>query len=338
MSADCWNEGARTACSIAGKGGNRLFNRYTSKQTYRTVPPSLGTRVLGISKDESADADFDARLVALSAAVSRECAEDGIRILRLTGPTCSGKTTAAGKLTEALEAAGLSVYPISLDDFYLDRQELEERARARGGTPDYDSADTLDLGAMEACVRELRRTGETDIPVFNFTTGNRAGTRHLAVPAGETPVFLFEGIQILYPQVDALLRQEGYYSFCVCPQSAIAAGGEVFLPNEIRLMRRLVRDVIYRAAAPSFTFFLWNSVRENEEKNIFPYIGTCNRTVDSTMPYEIGLLKPYLERYLTGEWVGDFWQEADGILARLADVQPVPDGLIQPDSLYKEFI
>ena len=174
------------------------------------------------------------------------------------------------------------------------------------------------------------------MPRFNFRTGQRESGELLRPRAGD--LFLFEGIQILYPQVDALLRQEGYYSFCVCPQSAIAAGGEVFLPNEIRLMRRLVRDVIYRAAAPSFTFFLWNSVRENEEKNIFPYIGTCNRTVDSTMPYEIGLLKPYLERYLTGEWVGDFWQEADGILARLADVQPVPDGLIQPDSLYKEFI
>ena len=130
-----------------------MFNRYTSKQTYRTVPPSLGTPEEARRTVETAEADFEARLVALSAAVSRECAEDGIRILRLTGPTCSGKTTAAGKLTEALEAAGLSVYPISLDDFYLDRQELEERARARGGTPDYDSADTLDLGAMEACVR-----------------------------------------------------------------------------------------------------------------------------------------------------------------------------------------
>ena len=83
-----------------------MFNRYTSKQTYRTVPPSLGTPEEARRTVETAEADFEARLVALSAAVSRECAEDGIRILRLTGPTCSGKTTAAGKLTEALEAAG----------------------------------------------------------------------------------------------------------------------------------------------------------------------------------------------------------------------------------------
>lgn len=280
------------------------------------------------------DAAFEADLEALAA----EILTDGsIRLLGLTGPTCSGKTTAAAMLTRALEAEGRAVHVISIDDFYFGKEILLRTSREKGRTePDYDSPDTIDVELMRAAVRSLLSGRETRMPRFNFRTGQRESGELLRPRAGD--LFLFEGIQILYPQVDALLRQEGYYSFCVCPQSAIAAGGEVFLPNEIRLMRRLVRDVIYRAAAPSFTFFLWNSVRENEEKNIFPYIGTCNRTVDSTMPYEIGLLKPYLERYLTGEWVGDFWQEADGILARLADVQPVPDGLIQPDSLYKEFI
>ena len=280
------------------------------------------------------DAAFEADLEALAG----EILTDGsIRLLGLTGPTCSGKTTAAAMLTRALEAEGRAVHVISIDDFYFGKEILLRTSREKGRTePDYDSPDTIDVELMRAAVRSLLSGRETRMPRFNFRTGQRESGELLRPRAGD--LFLFEGIQILYPQVDALLRQEGYYSFCVCPQSAIAAGGEVFLPNEIRLMRRLVRDVIYRAAAPSFTFFLWNSVRENEEKNIFPYIGTCNRTVDSTMPYEIGLLKPYLERYLTGEWVGDFWQEADGILARLADVQPVPDGLIQPDSLYKEFI
>lgn len=280
------------------------------------------------------DAAFEADLEALAG----EILTDGsIRLLGLTGPTCSGKTTAAAMLTRALEAEGRAVHVISIDDFYFGKEILLRTSRENGRTePDYDSPDTIDVELMRAAVRSLLSGRETRMPRFNFRTGQRESGELLRPRAGD--LFLFEGIQILYPQVDALLRQEGYYSFCVCPQSAIAAGGEVFLPNEIRLMRRLVRDVIYRAAAPSFTFFLWNSVRENEEKNIFPYIGTCNRTVDSTMPYEIGLLKPYLERYLTGEWVGDFWQEADGILARLADVQPVPDGLIQPDSLYKEFI
>ncbi len=280
------------------------------------------------------DAAFEAELEALAG----EILTDGsIRLLGLTGPTCSGKTTAAAMLTRALEAEGRAVHVISIDDFYFGKEILLRTSREKGRTePDYDSPDTIDVELMRAAVRSLLSGRETRMPRFNFRTGQRESGELLRPRAGD--LFLFEGIQILYPQVDALLRQEGYYSFCVCPQSAIAAGGEGFLPNEIRLMRRLVRDVIYRAAAPSFTFFLWNSVRENEEKNIFPYIGTCNRTVDSTMPYEIGLLKPYLERYLTGEWVGDFWQEADGILARLADVQPVPDGLIQPDSLYKEFI
>ena len=138
--------------------------------------------------------------------------------------------------------------------------------------------------------------------------------------------------------MDALLRQEGYFNFCVCPQTAIETGGERFLPNEIRLLRRLVRDMIHRAAAPSFTFFIWESVRENEEKNIFPNIGSCNRTVDSTMPYEIGLLKPYLEKFLREDENGDTRGEAETVLCRLREVQTVPDTLIGPDSLYREFI
>lgn len=316
-----------------------MFNRYTSKQTYRTVPPSLGTPEEARRTVETAEADFEARLVALSAAVSRECAEDGIRILRLTGPTCSGKTTAAGKLTEALEAAGLSVYPISLDDFYLDRQELEERARARGGTPDYDSADTLDLGAMEACVRELRGTGETDIPVFNFTTGNRAGTRHLAVPAEEKPVFLFEGIQALYPPVTALFADIPSRSVYISALHGLEVAGEIFPPVELRLLRRLVRDEAVRDATPAFTLALWESVRANEETSILPFANGCDYLIDSAMPFELHMLKPYLERLFRDYPVtGRHAVRAEHILASLRVVEGIPSAYLPAGALYREFI
>lgn len=282
----------------------------------------------------AADAAFEAELEALAGEI---LSDRGIRLLGLTGPTCSGKTTAAAMLTRALEAEGRAVHIISLDDFYYAKETLLRASREKGrAEPDYDSPDTIDLDFMRACTFSLLSGRETRMPRFNFRTGQRESGELLRPAAGD--VFLFEGIQILYPQVDALLRQEGYYSFCVCPQSAIRTGGELFLPNEIRLMRRLVRDVIYRGAAPAFTFSIWNSVRENEEKNIFPFIGSCNRTVDSTMPYEIGLLKPYLERDLSGAGAGDHRAQAEEILSRLAGVQAIPDGLIKPDSLYKEFI
>lgn len=280
------------------------------------------------------DAAFEARLAALAGDI---LADPSIRLLGLTGPTCSGKTTAAAMLTRSLEAHGRAVHIISIDDFYYSQDILRRVSREKGRTEtDYDSPDTIDLEFMRACTLSLLSGRETRMPRFNFRTGQRENGEILR-PASRD-IFLFEGIQILYPRVDELLRQEGYFSFCVCPVSAIETGGETFLPNEIRLMRRLVRDVIYRAAAPSFTFSIWNSVRENEEKNIFPYIGTCNRAIDSVMPYEIGLLKPYLERFLTPEGTGPYREEAASILAGLANVQPVPADLIGADSLYKEFI
>lgn len=283
---------------------------------------------------KAGDAAFEARLASLAEDI---LADPSIRLLGLTGPTCSGKTTAAAMLTRSLEAHGRAVHIISIDDFYFSKEALLRASREKGrAEPDYDSPETIDLDFMRACTLSLLSGRETRMPRFNFRTGQRE-RGELLRPASRD-IFLFEGIQILYPRVDELLRQEGYFSFCVCPVSAIETGGETFLPNEIRLMRRLVRDVIYRAAAPSFTFSIWNSVRENEEKNIFPYIGTCHRTVDSTMPYEIGLLKPYLERYLTPEGAGQYRNDAAAILSRLAGVQPVPAGLIGADSLYKEFI
>lgn len=280
------------------------------------------------------DARFEAALDALSEEImgARE-----VRLLGLTGPTCSGKTTAAAMLTRSLGAAGRAVHVISIDDFYFSKESLLRSSRERGRTaPDYDSPDTIDLDLLRACTVSLLMGRETRMPRFDFRTGQRECGELLRPNAKD--LFLFEGIQILYPQVDALLRQEGYFNFCVCPQTAIETGGEVFLPNEIRLMRRLVRDGIYRAAAPAFTFSVWDGVRANEEKNIFPYIATCNRTVDSTMPYEIGLLRPYLERCLTADGVGDYQREAGEILTKLRSVRPVSDRYIRADSLYKEFI
>lgn len=298
-----------------------------------TVPSGLNEEEL-TKLVRSGDAAFETALADLTEEI---LSMPEIRLLGLTGPTCSGKTTAAAMLTKELEAQGRAVHIISVDDFYYSKETLRRASLEKGRQePDYDSPDTIDLDFMRACTLSLLSGRETRMPRFNFRSGQRERGEILRPREGD--VFLFEGIQILYPQVDALLRQEGYYNFCVCPQSAIETGGERFLPNDIRLMRRLVRDMIHRAAAPSFTFFLWKSVRENEEQNIFPNVGRCNRTVDSTMAYEIGVLKPYLEKFLREDPEEKIRKESEAVLHRLRAVQTVPDTLIGPDSLYREFI
>ena len=100
-----------------------------------------------------------------------------------------------------------------------------------------------------------------------------------------------------------------------------------------------MRDYRYRNATPAFTFYLWQSVRENAERNIFPYVQRCGSRIDSTMPYEIGVLRPFLEEILPTIPEDDpFREQGQSILARLRQVQTVPASCIGPDSLYREFI
>lgn len=271
-------------------------------------------------------------------AIEKIASMPSLRLLGLTGPTCAGKTTAAKKLTASLEAHGHRVHVVSIDDFYFDKSVLQLRAQNDPNIEiDYDSEETIDVSLLEEKTASLLRGDETKLPRFDFRSGLRAEGVTLT-PRSED-VFLFEGIQILYPKVDRILRGEAYRSIYICPSSSIEVAGECFAPNEIRLMRRLVRDYRYRGSDPAFTLYLWQSVRENEENNIFPNAHRCHAVIDSTMPYEIGMLKPYLAEILpTVPADNPFYGQAQAMLARLSSVEEIPSEYLTENSLYKEFI
>lgn len=263
---------------------------------------------------------------------------DGLRFLGLTGPTCSGKTTAARKMTECLEEYGHRVHVISIDDFYFDKEHLHALAQENPDVEiDYDSEATIDIDLLREKAESLLACKETQLPRFDFKTGSRVDG--VLIRPEPSDVFLFEGIQILYPRVREILNRGVYKCIYIYPASAIEQGGEVFDPDEIRLMRRLVRDSRYRGAKADFTFYLWQSVRANEDSNIFPYAHTCDYQINSTMPYEIGMLKPYLEELLDGFSEEDrFFAQAQEVLRQIRDIPPVCASFIRENSLYKEFI
>ncbi len=278
---------------------------------------------------------FKAQLDTLA---ERLLAEEGLRLIGLTGPTCSGKTTAAAMLTERLEAAGRELHIISIDDFYYNITYLKELGRKKGmDGPDYDSEDTIDMELLREAAASLLSERPTRLPHFNFHTGDREVGELLIPKKGD--LFLFEGIQVLYPQVHEILAGPAYRSIYISPGSAVLAGRECFLPNDLRLMRRLVRDHLFRSTPPEFTLALWQSVRANEEQSIFPNRGSCDYHIDSTMPYEVGMLKPYLEGLLAKLPSGSpYAKAAKTVLGRLHGIQAVPAELLPKNSLYKEFI
>lgn len=284
-------------------------------------------------------AHCDAALEARLEAVAEELAKiKDVRMIGLTGPTCSGKTTTARKLTECMEREGHRLHVISIDDFYYDTEYLHRLAQEDPEVEvDYDSEETIDIDAFSACVASLSRGDRTELPKFDFTKGKRVAGEVLDPEPGD--VFLFEGIQILYPKVRRILEHEHYRSIYIMPMTSLCLGEECFTPEEIRLMRRLVRDYLHRATEPSYTFYLWRSVRRNEDQSIYPYAHLCHYRIDSTMPYEIGMLKPYLASILPRvEKNSPYYGEAQEILRQVRDVQPISVDYRSENSLYKEFI
>ena len=282
--------------------------------------------------------ECDGRFAESLLRVAESLRERGARLISLAGPTCSGKTTAATILERALESEGGEVHTVSIDDFYYDREYLHALSEKKGnGVIDYDSEDTIDLEALKIFVGEVMSGKEAHCPTFDFASGRRNGYR--TYRAMECDVFIFEGIQAIYPKIRALLAPYGTASIYICPTTPIRDGGHFFLPDDIRLMRRLVRDAGFRGTDARFTLELWKSVRRNEEEIIFPYADACEYKIDSTHAYEIGVLKPHLENILPPVLDDlEYGKTARAILESISEVTPIDSALIPEGSLYKEFV
>lgn len=259
-----------------------------------------------------------------------------VRLLRLVGPTCSGKTTAAQLLERSFAERGKRLHTISIDDFYYDKDVLHARSN---GAVDYDSVNTIDLPALKLFLDELFSAERSHCPIFDFQEGRRVGYR--LMECGEDDLFLFEGIQVLYPELTALFEAGGHVAetIYIAPLTSVKAGERIFEPNELRLLRRLVRDHKKRNTPVERTLSLWSGVRNNEEKNIFPYVDTCTYRIDSAMPYELGILAPYLRKLLPSIHAeSPYFAQAQSILRCMDGVKEIPDRLLPADSLYREFV
>ncbi len=279
------------------------------------------------------EADYEADL---SEAVRRTIASD-CRIVTLSGPTCSGKTTTAKKLISEFSEAGRSVHVVSIDDFYLDRDVLLRRAEATGGRIDFDSPTTIDMEAFGEAVADILAEREARLPRFDFLSGKR--TSYETVPPGDHDVFIFEGIQAIYPEVTAHFSGHAYCSVGAFAERGIMIGDAFFDRTELRLLRRLVRDYNFRGASPAFTLELWESVRANEELHILPYIDTVDVKIDSTLAYELSALKPYLLPLLAGlPAKHPFRGEARRIEEALSRIDEISKTYIPATSVYREFL
>ena len=274
---------------------------------------------------------------SLDITVEKIISSENNRIITLSGPSCSGKTTTANKIVSEFEERGKRVHVISIDDFYYDRAYLVKQAEKEGKSLDFDSAATIDLSELERTIESIFCSDTVKIPVFDFKEGKRTSEREFILD--DKDIFVFEGIQAVYPEVTRLFKAHPYISVFAYVCEDLKVGEYIFEKNTVRFFRRLVRDYNFRNAAPEFTFKIWESVRKNEEHSILPYKDDCELLLDSLMPYEINMLKPYLVPLLS-EIREDsvHFGYASEMLKRLLDIEEISKEYIPSSSVYREFL
>ena len=261
-----------------------------------------------------------------------------LRYLLLSGPSCSGKTTTAAKVAAVLEAAGRRVKVISIDDYYKVFEDLE-RTSENGDEIDFESVNSIDLACLRAVVKGLTDGETVQLPKYDFSTNHV--TAYETFTPEQNDVYIFEGIQAMYPEVMELFPTDATRRLFVTIHSDIIASGVEIDKAKLRLIRRIVRDFQFRAADPAFTLSLWHNVRANEIQNIMPNIRPEDIVVDTLLPYEVYLLSRRLvalapEVPQDDEFAGQFKALCD-LLMPLTESAMTED-MVPADSMLREFI
>lgn len=258
------------------------------------------------------------------------------KFVMVAGPSSSGKTTFAHRLSIQLSALGLRPYPLSLDDYYLDR---ENTPRDEDGRPDFECLEALDVAQFNRDMPALLRGETVELPTFNFKTGRREYKGRL-LTLGEGDLLVIEGIHGLNDKLSYTLPRESKYKIFISALTQINIDEHNYLPTtDGRLIRRIVRDARTRNTTAQETIAMWNSVRRGEEQYIFPFQDSADVMFNSGLIYELSVLKAYAEPLLFSvDKNAPEYMEAKRLLKFLDYFLPVPAEEISRNSILREFI
>ena len=258
------------------------------------------------------------------------------KFVLIAGPSSSGKTTFSHRLSIQMTAHGLKPHPISLDDFYCNREEtpLDEN-----GEYDFECLEALDVALFNQCMTDLLAGKEVTLPVFNFKTGHRE-YRQKPLRMGPDDVLVIEGIHGLNEKLSYELPKENKYKIYISALTQLNIDDHNNLSTaDGRLIRRMVRDARTRNTTARETLARWSSVRRGEEKNIFPYQEEADVMFNSALIYELSVLKLYAEPLLFSiDTTCPEYPEAKRLLKFLDYFLPVPGENIGHNSILREFI
>ena len=268
----------------------------------------------------------------------RIAADRRARVVAVAGPSSSGKTTFIKRLEIQLEVNGIIPVRLSLDDYYVDR---ERSPRDEHGDYDFEALEAVDLALFDEHARRLLAGERVMTPLYDFKAGLRIKDGRPEVSLGPSNVLLVEGLHALSPRIlgSCGSREQSFRVF------AYPATGLPFdrltsvLAEDVRLVRRIVRDRHQRGYAASESIARWPSVRRGEERNVFTCLGQADVIFDSSLVYELAVLRVYAERYLLEIPEGDPTYLTAYRLRQLIDrFVPIHADRVPATSILREFI
>lgn len=268
--------------------------------------------------------------------IAQRHSEGGARVVLIAGPSSSGKTTSSKRLAIQLITNYIIPKVISLDNYFVDRAHTPREAN---GDYDYESLYALDLEKLNSDICDLIAGKEVKQPTYNFETGKReyrGNTLHL----NKNDILLMEGIHGLNPELTKSIPENMKYKLFVSALTTLNIDDHNWIPTtDNRLLRRIVRDHKYRGVSAQETIARWGSVRRGEEKWIFPYQENADATFNSSLLFELAVMRNYVEPILRQVPANCLeFSEAYRLLKFISYFEPLSESDVPSTSLLREFL
>ena len=262
--------------------------------------------------------------------------EKDVKIILIAGPSSSGKTTFANRLSIQLRVNGLTPIPLSLDDYFVNRVETP---KDENGEYDYESINALDLELLNKDLSELLDGKRVEIPTYNFKKGEKEWNgRFVKIP--ENGVIILEGIHGLNPELISKANKENIFKVYISALTQLNIDNHNRISTtDVRKVRRIVRDSLSRGYDAEETLKMWPSIKKGEKNNIFVYQEQADAIFNSTLVYELCVLKPYALKEL--EKITDespVYAEAIKLISFLSFFKEINIDEVPKNSILREFI
>ncbi|MDR0442727.1 MAG: nucleoside kinase [Treponema sp.] len=320
-----------------------IFRVYSDYKKWGRI---VGVRVVGELNTRIADRTIHEYIRIAEAHQARKIAEiaeqinekiDSIRTVLIAGPSSSGKTTSAKRLSIELMVLGLKPIAISLDDYYVGTAQTPKDEK---GEPDYECLEALDLPFLNEQLVDLYRGKEVTLPVYEFKTGSRKESGGKKIRLDKQNILIIEGIHGLNDALTPSIERSTKFKIYVSALTQLNLDDHNRIPtSDNRLLRRMVRDSQFRGMQAAGTIKMWPKVQAGERKHIFPFQNTADATLNSALDYELSVFKYFADPLLRAVKPSMHeYAEAVRLLSFLENFAPIQPQYVPGTSILREFI